>query len=163
MLTKQPNSISNSAMALLRISIGIIYLWFGALKFFHGYSPAEALATQTIHKLTFGMLNDTVEINLLAVWECSIGILFIIGRWMKPVLVFFFLHMICTFTPLIFFPDQTFRYMPYGLSLAGQYIIKNIVIISAGIVLWQAEKEKSKRFITGLDKSLYAQIEAVTI
>jgi len=61
------------------------------------------------------------------------------------------------------FPGSNIPVYALRTFMAGQYIIKNIVIISAGIVLWQAEKEKSKRFITGLDKSLYAQIEAVTI
>ena len=41
-----------SAMSLLRITVGIVYLWFGALKFFQGLSPAEQLAMQTIHELT---------------------------------------------------------------------------------------------------------------
>lgn len=140
-------SFQITPLCVLRISVGIIYLWFGALKFFHGYSPAESLATSTIHKLTFGLLSDNLEINFLAAWECSIGILLIIGKWMKPVLIMFFLHMICTFSPLFFFPDQTFRFMPYGLSLVGQYIIKNIVIISAGLVLWQAEKEKAEKHV----------------
>src|SRR4051812_27685642 len=99
------SSISITTIALLRISVGIIYLWFGTLKFFHGYSPAEGLATQTIDKLTFGLLTNALEINLLAAWECAIGVLFIIGKWMKPALIFFFVHMMYTFTPLIFFPD----------------------------------------------------------
>jgi len=131
-----------SALSILRISVGIVYLWFGALKFVTGLSPAEQLAAETIHKITFGLINDHTNLMLLATWECLIGILLIIGKFIKPVLVFMLLHMICTFTPFIFFPEETFRYMPYGLTLTGQYIIKNIVFIAVAIVLWKAEKAK---------------------
>ncbi len=136
------NSSASSVFAILRISVGIVYFWFGALKFFQGLSPAEQLAMQTIHKITFGLINDHVNIITLASWECIIGVLLMIGKWIKPALVLLFLHMICTFTPFIFFPNQIFNVAPYGLSLTGQYIVKNIVIISAGLVLWKIEKQK---------------------
>ncbi|NNV56449.1 hypothetical protein [Limnovirga soli] len=143
-----PQQSAVSAMSLLRISVGIVYLWFGALKFIQGLSPAEQLAMATIHKLTFGLINDHTNIMLLASWECLVGLILITGKFLKPALYFLFLHMVCTFTPFIFFPEQTFRFAPYGLTLTGQYIVKNIIIIAAGIVLWKAEKEKvaSKSF-----------------
>lgn len=131
-----------TSLSVLRISVGIVYLWFGALKYFQGISPAEQLAMQTIHKLTFGLIDDHANILMLATWECLIGILFITGKFIKPALVLMLLHMVLTFTPFIFFPDETFRYMPYGLTIVGQYIVKNIVFIAAGIVLWKAESNK---------------------
>lgn len=132
------------AFSILRISVGIVYLWFGALKFFQGLSPAEQLAMQTIHKITFGLINDHFNIIMLASWECLVGIFLIMGKWIKTALVLLFLHMVCTFTPFIFFPDKIFNIAPYGLSLTGQYIVKNIIIIAAGLVLWKTEKEKKK-------------------
>ncbi|MDE3252318.1 MAG: hypothetical protein KGO92_05900 [Bacteroidota bacterium] len=131
-----------SPIALLRISMGIVYLWFGALKFFNGVSPAEQLAMQTIHKLTFGLINDHTNLLLLAVWETAIGLLLISGKYVKTALYLLFPHMICTFTPFIFNPQDTFRFAPYGLTLVGQYIIKNIIIISAALVIWKEEKEQ---------------------
>lgn len=131
-----------TSLSVLRISVGIVYLWFGALKYFQGISPAEQLAMRTIHKLTFGLIDDHANILMLATWECLIGILFIAGKFIKPALVLMLLHMVLTFTPFIFFPDETFRYMPYGLTIVGQYIVKNIVFIAAGIVLWKAESNK---------------------
>jgi uncharacterized membrane protein YkgB len=131
-----------ASLSALRISLGIVYLWFGALKYFQGISPAEQLAAETIHKITFGLINDHTNLMMLATWECLIGAMLIIGKFIKPVLALMFLHMICTFTPFIFFPKETFRYMPYGLTLTGQYIIKNIVFIAVGVVLWKAEKNK---------------------
>ncbi len=56
--------ISKKSITFLRISIGIIYFWFGALKFFHGYSPAEDLAINTINELTFGLVPMPYNINI---------------------------------------------------------------------------------------------------
>jgi uncharacterized membrane protein YphA (DoxX/SURF4 family) len=140
MKTTASVAVSRQSLFLLRISIGLIYLWFGALKFFHGYSPAEDLTINTINKLTFGLIPQPVNIILLAVWECSIGIFLITGKSLRTVLIFLFVHMACTFTPLLFFPSLSFNYPPYGFTLVGQYIMKNLIIICAALVLWPKEK-----------------------
>lgn len=132
--------VNRSFLNLLRISIGIIYLWFGALKFFHGYSPAEDLAINTINKLTLDMVPQPVNIILLAVWECAVGLLLIAGKGVRLALVFLFIHMACTFTPLLFFPSVSFKYAPYGFTLVGQYIMKNIIIVCAALVIWPEKK-----------------------
>ena len=80
MTTTATVSVNRNALLFLRISIGIIYLWFGILKFFHGYSPAEDLAINTINKLTFGLIPEPLNITLLATWECALGILLIVGK-----------------------------------------------------------------------------------
>lgn len=136
---------SFSVISILRVSVGIIYLWFGILKFFHGYSPAEALATKTIHALTFGAISDPYSIILLATWESLVGTLLIAGKLVRTALVLLFVHMICTFTPLFLFPQDAFKYVPYGLSLLGQYIVKNIIIIASALVVWQDQKLQRKR------------------
>lgn len=136
---------SFSAINIMRISIGVIYFWFGILKFFHGYSPAEALAIKTIHALTFGTIGDQYSIILLAVWECLVGLMLMTGKMVRTALLLLFVHMICTFAPLFLFPQDTFRYAPYGLSLVGQYIIKNIVIIASALVVWQDHKLKRNK------------------
>lgn len=129
-------TVSRRSLQLLRISMGIIYLWFGALKFFHGYSPAEDLAINTINKLTFGFVPQPASIILLAIWECAVGIALVAGKGVRTALIFLFIHMICTFMPLIFFPSVSFKYAPYGFTLVGQYIMKNIIIICAAMVIW---------------------------
>jgi uncharacterized membrane protein YkgB len=129
-------AVNRRSIIFLRVSIGIIYLWFGVLKFFHGYSPAEDLAINTINKLTFNLVFQPANIYILAVWECTVGILLISGKWLRPALSLLFLHMACTFTPLLFFPGESFQHPPYGFTLTGQYIMKNIIIICAAMVLW---------------------------
>ena len=136
-------AVKRNYLSLLRVSIGIIYVWFGILKFFQGYSPAEDLAIQTINRLTFNLVSQPINIILLAIWEVAVGSLLIVGKWIKGALIALLVHMFCTFTPLFFFPSISFQYAPYGFTLVGQYIMKNIIIISAALVIWP---QKSTRF-----------------
>ncbi len=127
--------MARNGIRLLRISIGIVFLWFGGLKFFEGLSPAEDIAIKTIDTLTFHLLPAKVIIYLLATWETLIGLGMLFNKYTRVTLLLLFLQMIGTFTPLFLFPSETFNVFPISLTLEGQYIIKNIVIISAGIVL----------------------------
>jgi uncharacterized membrane protein YphA (DoxX/SURF4 family) len=120
---------------LLRISLGVTFFWFGFLKFFPGLSPAEGLATRTIEVLTFGLIPPEVSIYLLATWETLVGLGLIFGVWMRVTLLLLFLQMIGTATPIVLFPHEVFTRIPYAPTLEGQYIIKNLVLISAGLVL----------------------------
>ncbi len=141
-------NISSRSLTVLRCSIGIIYIWFGMLKFFHGYSPAEDLAINTIHKLTAGLIPEKTSIILLAIWETALGLLLVLGFQIKKVLAFLILHMVCTFTPLLFFPGLSFKFAPYGFTLVGQYIMKNIIILSAAWVLWQTAPREEMQMAT---------------
>lgn len=127
--------MAKNGIKLLRISIGIVFFWFGILKFFPGVSPAENLAINTIHVLTLGIVPHKVIIIGLAFWETVIGIGLIFGIYMREILFILFLQMAGTLTPLFLFPEQVFRIFPYALTIEGQYIVKNLVIISAGIVI----------------------------
>lgn len=120
---------------LLRISLGLVFFWFGALKFFPDLSPAQDLATRTIDVLTFGLISPTVSINVLAAWECLIGLGLIFGLFMRVTLLLLFVQMVGTILPVFFFPAEVFTRIPYAPTLEGQYIIKNLVLISAGLVL----------------------------
>ena len=127
--------MSRNGYLLLRISIGIVFVWFGFLKFFPGLSPAEELAIRTVKLLSFGLIPDFIIINGLAFWEVLIGIGLISGKFIRETLLLLFLQMIGTFAPIFLFPNEVFAHFPYAPTLEGQYIIKNLVIISAGIVL----------------------------
>jgi uncharacterized membrane protein YkgB len=128
-------TMADHGLTLLRLAIGIVFLWFGVLKFFPGASPAEQLAGRTIETLTLGIVPQSVALPILAIWESAIGIGMIAGRWMRAVLLLLFVQMLGTITPLFLFPTETFRTFPVAPTLEGQYIIKNIVIVSAAFVL----------------------------
>ncbi len=120
---------------LLRISVGIIFVWFGVLKFFPDLSPAQGIAINTIDKLTFGLIDKNITILLLALWETLIGIGLIFGKYLRVTLFLLFLQMLGAMMPLLLFPMETFSHFPYAPTLEGQYIIKNLVLISAGLVV----------------------------
>ena len=120
---------------LLRISLGIVFLWFGALKFFPDLSPAQDLALRTMHTLTFGRVPPSVTLPVLAGWECLIGLGLLSGKFLRVTLLLMFVQMLGTITPVFLFPSEVFVRIPYAPTLEGQYIIKNLVLISAGVVI----------------------------
>lgn len=122
-------------LKILRVCLGIVFVWFGALKFFHGLSSAEIIAGRTILKLTFGLVKPPVSLPILACWECSIGLGLLFKRWMSFTLVLLYFQMIGTMLPLFFFPHETFTSNVLVPTLLGQYIIKNLVLLSSGIVI----------------------------
>lgn len=126
---------------LLRWAIGINYFWFGMLKFFNGLSPAEALAKNTIHVLTFGLIPDDINLLLLAIWEVGIGVLFLTGFFTRFGAKAAIVHMVFTFMPLFFFPEVSFSHAPYGFTIVGQYIVKNLVFLAALIIILKEEKQ----------------------
>jgi uncharacterized membrane protein YkgB len=122
-------------LTLLRVALAIVFLWFGALKLVPGLSPAETLAGRTIETLTFGAVPASVAVPFLALWEVAIGIGLLIGRAMRVTLLLLFVQMLGTITPLFLFPAETWTQFPIAPTLEGQYIIKNIVLVAAAIVL----------------------------
>lgn len=127
--------LGGHGITLLRLSLGLIFFWFGVLKFFPGLSTAEDLATRTISTLTFGLMPASVSLPVLAVWECLIGLGLLSGRFLRATLFLLFAQMAGTFLPLLFFPAETFKVFPFVPTLEGQYIIKNFVIVAAALVV----------------------------
>ncbi|MGH3089326.1 MAG: hypothetical protein ACRDSJ_18690 [Rubrobacteraceae bacterium] len=113
----------------------MVFLWFGFLKFFPGLSPAQTLALDTMNVLTFGLLPEGLSIVLLASLECLIGLGLISGKLMRLTLLLLAFQMLGAASPLVIFPGEAFTAFPYAPTLEGQYIIKNLVLVSAGIVI----------------------------
>ncbi|HRF94229.1 MAG TPA: DoxX family membrane protein [Aggregatilineales bacterium] len=127
--------MSRYGIVALRISVGVVFFWFGFLKFFPDLSPAQDLAARTIEKLTFGIMQPEIALPILALWETLIGIGLITGKFMRVTLLLLFFQMLGTITPIFFFPEETFTRFPYAPTLEGQYIIKNMVLVSAAFVI----------------------------
>lgn len=145
---------------LLRLSVGIIYLWFGVLKFSPELSPAEELAKNTISLLTYGLISDPVAYLILAVWETVIGLFLIFNFCLRFTVVLALIHMIGTFVPLILISDITFNELPWSLTLVGQYIMKNLVVVSALISIFPYKSgEITKMKSTGLLANLNSEFK----
>ena len=114
---------------LLRYSLAIIFIWFGLLKTF-GTSPAAELIAHTVY-----WFPSDVFVPILGLWEAAIGVGLLIRPCVRIALFLLFLQMPGTVLPLVLLPDVCFSEFPLGLTLEGQYIIKNLAIISAAIVI----------------------------
>lgn len=122
--------MARTGIVLLRISIGVVFLWFGALKLFPDASPATDLIRNSI---TF--LPSDLFIPFLGVWEMIIGLGFLTGRFLRLTILLMILQMGGAVSPLVLNPDAVWQSFPFKLTLEGQYIIKNIVLISAALVI----------------------------
>ena len=117
-------------LLIMRLGLGIVFFWFGALKLVPGLSPAEDLVRNTIY-----FVNPDLFLPVLAVWEMVIGLGLITGVFMRLTLLLLFLQMPGTALPLLLLPEVTWTAFPYGLTLEGQYIIKNLALIGSALVL----------------------------
>ena len=117
-------------ITLMRVSLGVIFVWFGALKLVPNLSPAEDLVSATIF-----FVDPQLFLPVLAVWEILIGLGLLTGMFMRTTLLLLFLQMPGTALPLVILPEVTYTVFPFGLTLEGQYIIKNLVLITAGLVI----------------------------
>ena len=123
----------------LRFSIGIIFIWFGVLKTIGELSPAYDLVAATIYWLT-----PEIIVPLLGLWEVAIGIAFLIPSLNRIGLILLAFQMPGTFLPLILLPEICFTVIPFGLTLEGQYIVKNLVIIGSAFVIGAGVRRKNR-------------------
>jgi uncharacterized membrane protein YkgB len=124
----------------LRFAIGIVFIWFGALKTIGHLSPAFDLVAKTVYWLT-----PEIIVPLLGLWEVGIGICFLIPPLTRLGLVLLALQMPGTFLPLVLLPEVCFTVFPFGLTLEGQYIVKNLVIIGSALVIGSGLAKKSEK------------------
>lgn len=133
--TKMVEWKARNGLDILRVCLGVVFIWFGILKFFPGMSSAEAIAGKTILKLTFGQVPPKISLPILACWECAIGLGLLSKRKLSYTLLLLYFQMIGTMLPLFFFPNETFTTSIFIPTLLGQYIIKNLVLLSSAVVI----------------------------
>lgn len=114
----------------LRLAMGIVFIWFGALKTIGELSPAYDLVAATVYWLT-----PEVIVPLLGLWEVAIGVAFLFSPLTRIAILLLALQMPGTFLPLVLLPDVCFTIFPFGLTLEGQYIVKNLVIIGSALII----------------------------
>ena len=117
------------SVPILQFGLGVVFIWFGALKIF-GISPAADLVAATVY-----VLPPDVFVPVLGVWEVLIGLCLLYRPLIRLGILLLFLQMPGTFLPIVLLPDVVFTTFPYGLTVEGQYIVKNLVIIGAALVI----------------------------
>ncbi|MFT5121420.1 MAG: putative membrane protein YkgB [Kiritimatiellia bacterium] len=118
----------------LRISLGIVFIWFGILKPM-GVSAAAPLVIATVDWMP--VFASETWLAIIGWWEVVIGVLFLFHRTIRFAIALMLLQMVGTFMPLVLLPDVTFQAgrIPWGPTMEGQYIIKNLVIIAAALTI----------------------------
>ncbi|MFE3097625.1 DoxX family protein [Streptomyces sp. NPDC059248] len=130
---------------ILRITVGLVFVGFGVMKFVPDASPAEDVASRTMDVLAFGLVPPGATRPLLALFETAIGVGLITGFLLRVVLAAFFLHMGGVFAALLILPDEMWNgQLP---TLEGQYIIKNVVLIAACLTV-AAEESRHTTVVT---------------
>lgn len=127
--------LARSGVPVLRVGLGLVFLWFGALKLIPGLSPAADLAARTIEQLSLGIVPADVAVPVLGAWEALIGLGLLTGLFLRTTLFLLVVQMAGTVTPLLLFPNETFSSFPLVPTLEGQYILKNVVLIGAAMVI----------------------------
>jgi putative oxidoreductase len=122
--------LGRASPMLLRISLGIVFVWFGALKV-AGVSSVGGLVAATVP-----LLDSAWFVPVLGVVEIVIGVAFATGRLLRVVLPVFAAHMAGTFLVLIALPDVAFQGAnPLVLTAVGEFVVKNLVLLTAGLVV----------------------------
>lgn len=121
--------LNKVSLPALRISLGIVFIWFGVLKVF-GDSPANDLITKTVY-----WFNPDIFIPILGIWEAAIGLCLLVPSFIRVGLFLLALQMPGTFLPLVLLPEVCFISIPFNLTLEGQYIVKNLVLIGAAMAV----------------------------
>ncbi len=123
------NFMETYGVVLLRYSLAVVFIWFGLLKPL-GMSPAEDLVRNTVTWWDFDWF-----FPLLGWWEVAIGICLIFRPLLRFGILLLLLQMPGAMSPILLEPSAIFNGNPFALTIEGQYVIKNIVLISAALVV----------------------------
>ncbi|TYL38400.1 hypothetical protein CV102_11350 [Natronococcus pandeyae] len=116
-------------MPVLRVAVAVVFIWFGGLKVF-GVSPAADLVAATVY-----VVPPSLFVPVLGVWEVFIGLCLLYRPLIRLGIFLLFLQLPGTFLPLVLLPEVVYVAFPYALTVEGQYIVKNLVIIGAALVI----------------------------
>lgn len=132
--------MSTYGIRLLRISLGIVFVWFGLLKV-TGQSPVAELVANTVY-----FVPPQLFVPFLGVWEMAVGLGLLFRFALRATLFLFWLQMAGTFLVLVLRPDIAFQGMnPLLLTTEGEFVIKNLVLISAGLVVGATVRKSEQR------------------
>ena len=131
--------LGRHCLTWLRISLGLVFLAFGLLKFVPGLSPAQHLVESTMEALTFGLVPGAVGLVLVATMETAIGLSLLTGWHLRLGLVLLGMAMVGILSPVVLYPERLFAGPLSAPTLEGQYVLKDVVLLAAALVVAVAE------------------------
>ena len=122
-------------VSALRIAVGLVFLGFGVLKFFPGVSPAEDITKATTHILFLGLVPGGIAMVMIATLECVIGICLLANRGMRLAVWLLAIEFVGILSPLVLLPARLFAGPDHAPTLEGQYVLKDIILVAAALVI----------------------------
>jgi uncharacterized membrane protein YphA (DoxX/SURF4 family) len=123
------------SITILRMSLGAVFLAFGALKFFPGVSPAQDLVERTTDALTFGLVPGGIALVVVATLECVVGLCLLSGRAVPLAVCLLGILLVGILSPLVLLTGRLFA-GPHGApTLEGQYVLKDVILVGAALVV----------------------------
>jgi len=124
------NFMRTQGVRILRIALGVVFVWFGVLKVV-GVSPVGDLVAQTVY-----WVRPQLFVPLLGIWEVVVGLGLLFAVALRLILFLFWLQMAGTFLVLLLRPELAFQSgNPFHLTVTGEFVIKNLILIAAGLVV----------------------------
>ncbi len=123
------------SITALRIAVGAVFLGFGILKYFPGVSPAQNLSEATTHILLLGLVPGAVAIKMIATLECVIGLCLLTGRAMRLGIWLLATEFVGILSPIFLLPARLFSGPYHAPTLEGQYVLKDIILVTAALVI----------------------------
>jgi len=132
--------LADHSLQLMRISLGFVFLVFGFLKFFPDVSPAEDIAVRTTEAMTLGIIEGDVARIFVAAMETTIGLSLLTGRYLRAGIALLSVAMVGVLSPLVLFTGDLFSGDYNAPTLAGQYVLKDVVLLTSGLVVGLKER-----------------------
>lgn len=123
------------SVTVLRVALGAVFLGFGLLKYFPAVSPAEDLTERTMHLLFLGLVPARAGLIAVATLECFIGVCLLAGKWMRLAIWLLAVEFVGILAPIVLLPGRLFSGPHHAPTLEGQYVLKDPILVAAGMVL----------------------------
>lgn len=131
-------------LTLLRVGLGVVYIWFGVLKAMDR-SPAAALVIGTVPGHPGGWI-----VPVLGWVEIALGLWLLTGRALVLALPVLGAHLCGTLGVLVMMPGTAFDGgNPVMLTLVGEFVVKNLVLLTAVLVVTTGSR-RAGRGIAGM-------------
>ncbi len=123
------------SVVVLRVAVGLVFFGFGILKYFPGISPAQGITEDTTHILFLGLVPGDVALPMIATLECVIGLCLITGKAMRVGIWLLAVEFVGILSPLVLLPGRLFSGPDHAPTLEGQYVLKDIILVGAAMVI----------------------------
>lgn len=128
-------------VTLLRLAVATVYIWFGGLKLV-GQSPVAELVEKTVPPV----MPKRLSVPLVGALEVMIGFGLLTRSALRLTLLLYFVQMANTFLVLFRLPRRSFRAgNPILLTQTGEFVVKNLVLLTAGLVIGSTIRRPSEQ------------------